>query len=179
MSYPPKATVVVPPESAIIMQIHYHRNGKPETDKSKIAIWLAKEKPEKYVHYMLVDTKFLWIPKGVSQYKSIGSRVVEQDCEIFMMKPHMHFLGKEIRVWHQPKNSKERKLLFDLRNWDYNWQSSYYTKEYYQLKKETPFMSKASLIIQTETPLIHSTRRAWYSLAKMMKTKWDMSRYLL
>ena len=135
MSYPPKATVVVPPESAIIMQIHYHRNGKPETDRSKIAIWLAKEKPEKYVHHMLVDTKFLWIPKGVSQYKSIGSRVVEQDCEIFMMKPHMHFLGKEIQVWHQPKNSKERKLLFDLRNWDYNWQSSYYTKEHYQLKK--------------------------------------------
>ena len=48
---------------------------------------------------------------------------------------NMHFTGKEIRIWHQPKVSKERKLIFDLRNWDYNWQSSYYTKEYYFLNK--------------------------------------------
>lgn len=135
MAFPPKSAAVIPPESAILMQIHYHRNGKQETDKSKIGIWLTKEKPEKYVNYMLVDTNFRWIPKGVSQYKSIGSKVVEQDCEAYLFKPHMHFLGQEIRVWHQPKNSKERKLLFDLKNWDYNWQSSYYTKEYYFLEK--------------------------------------------
>lgn len=79
MAFPPKSAAVIPPESAILMQIHYHRNGKQETDKSKIGIWLVKERPEKYVNYMLVDTTFRWIPKGVSQYKSIGSKVVEQD----------------------------------------------------------------------------------------------------
>ncbi len=132
---PPKASHVVPPDSSIIMQIHYHRNGRPETDKSRLGIWLAKKKPEKYVHYMLVDTSFRWIPKGLANYKSTGSRVVEEDCELYLFKPHMHFTGKEIRVWHQPKGSKERKLIFELRNWDYNWQLSYYTREYYFLEK--------------------------------------------
>jgi len=135
MEFPPKAVAVVPPQSDILMQIHYHRNGRPETDRSKLGIWLAKEKPEKFVNYMLVDTNFRWIPKGAANYKSTGSRVVEEDCELYLFKPHMHFTGKEIRIWHQPKVSKERKLIFDLRNWDYNWQSSYYTKEYYFLNK--------------------------------------------
>ena len=135
MAFPPKAVAIVPPDSEILMQIHYHRNGKVETDKSKLAIWLAKEKPEKFVNYMLVDTSFRWIPKDVPNFKSIGSKVVQDDCEVYLFKPHMHFVGKEIRIWHQPKDSKERKLLFDLRNWDYNWQTSFYTKEYYPLKK--------------------------------------------
>ena len=135
MEFPPKAVAVVPPQSDILMQIHYHRNGRPETDRSKLGIWLSREKPEKYVNYMLVDTSFRWIPKGAANYKSKGSRVVEEDCELYLFKPHMHFTGKEIRIWHQPKGSKERKLIFDLRNWDYNWQSSFYTKEYYFLEK--------------------------------------------
>lgn len=132
---PPKASHVVPPDSSIIMQIHYHRNGKPEVDRSKIGIWLSRKKPEKFVHYMLVDTSFRWIPKGAANYKSVGSRVVEEDCELYLFKPHMHFTGKDMRVWHQPKGSKERKLIFDLKNWDYNWQLSFYTKEYYFLEK--------------------------------------------
>lgn len=135
MAFPPKAVAIVPPDSEILMQIHYHRNGKPETDKSKLAIWFAKEKPEKFVNYMLVDTSFRWIPKDVSNFKSTGSKVVQEDSEVYLFKPHMHFVGKEIRVWHQPKNSKERKLIFDLRGWDYNWQTSFYTKEYYPVKK--------------------------------------------
>ena len=135
MAFPPKAVSVVPPESSILMQIHYHRTGKPEEDISKIGIWLSKEKPEKYVNYMLVDTSFRMIPKGVARFKSVGSRVVAQDCEAYLFKPHMHFAGREMRVWHQPKNSRERNLLFDLRGWDYNWQTSYYLKEFYPLEK--------------------------------------------
>ncbi|MFZ9792335.1 MAG: redoxin domain-containing protein [Gemmataceae bacterium] len=149
---PPRASHVVPPDSSIIMQIHYHRNGRSETDRSKLGIWLSKKKPEKYVHYILVDTKFLWIPKGAPNYKSVGSRVVEEDCELYLFKPHMHFAGKEMRVWHQPKDSKERKLIFDLRNWDYNWQLSYYTKEFYFLEKGSTLHVEATYDNSSRNP---------------------------
>ena len=46
----------------------------------------------------------------------------------------MHFLGKEFRLWHQGKDSAERKLLLELKNWDFNWQSRYRLKEPYPVK---------------------------------------------
>jgi len=149
---PPKASHIVPPDSSIIMQIHYHRSGKPETDKSKLGIWLSRKKPEKFVHYMLVDTSFRFIPKGAANYKSVGSRVVEEDCELYLFKPHMHFTGKDMRVWHQPKNSNERKLIFDLKNWDYNWQLSFYTKDYYFLEKGSTLHVEATFDNSARNP---------------------------
>ena len=47
----------------------------------------------------------------------------------------MHMLGKEFRVWHQPKDSTERKLILELKNWDFNWQSRYFLKEPVTMEK--------------------------------------------
>jgi hypothetical protein len=47
----------------------------------------------------------------------------------------MHRLGKEFRIWHQPPDSTERKLLLEIKDWDFNWQHRYLPKDPYPLKK--------------------------------------------
>jgi hypothetical protein len=119
-----------------LMQIHYHRTGKPEIDDgSRLAIWFDKEKPKKYVIPYLADTSFRMIPKGVDNFRSSGSKVIPSDCHLWLVGVHMHMLGKEFRAWHQPKNSSERKLIMELKNWDFNWQSRYFLKEPLFLEK--------------------------------------------
>lgn len=133
---PSGARSLVPPDSSIMLQIHYHRSGKPEVDDgSRIAIWFDKEKPKKYVIPYIADTNFRIIPKGVENYRSTGSKVIPSDCKLWLVGVHMHQLGKEFRAWHQPKGSTERKLIFELKNWDFNWQSRYFLKEHISLEK--------------------------------------------
>ena len=137
---PSAARNLIPPDASILMQIHYHRTGKPEVDDgSRLAIWFDKEKPKKYVIPYLADTTFRMIPKGVENFRSPGSKVIPTDCHLWLVGVHMHMLGKEFRVWHQPKGSTERKLIMELRNWDFNWQSRYFLKE-------PLFMEKGSII---------------------------------
>lgn len=132
---PEGARNVIPPDSSIFLQLHYHRSGKPETDSdSRIAIWFDKKKPEKFVQGFVADTNFRVIPKGVAQFKTTGTKVIPADCELWVISPHMHYLGKEFRVWHQPKDSRERKLLLELKEWDFNWQSRYRLKDPYPMK---------------------------------------------
>lgn len=133
---PSGARSLVPPESSILLQIHYHRSGKPEVDEgSRLAVWFDKEKPKKYVIPYIADTNFRIIPKGVENYRSTGSKVIPSDCQLWLVGVHMHQLGKEFRAWHQPKDSTDRKLILELKNWDFNWQSRYFLKDNITLQK--------------------------------------------
>ena len=42
--------------------------------------------------------------------------------------PHMHMLGKEIKVTMTPPDGKPTTLV-DIKDWDYNWQETYFFKE--------------------------------------------------
>ena len=142
---------VLPPDSSIFLGIHYHRTGKPELDSdSRLAIWFDKEKPKTYSSGYVLDTTFRLSPKGVENFKATGTKVISNDCELYLIAPHMHGLGKELRVWHQPKDAKERKLILELKNWDFNWQSRY-------TLKEPIFMEKGSTL-QLEAILDNSSR---------------------
>jgi peroxiredoxin len=133
---PAGARNLIPPDSSILMQIHYHRTGKPEVDESsRLAVWFDREKPKQYLIPHMVDTSFRLIPKGVENFRSSGSKVIPSDCHLWLFGAHMHMVGKEFRAWHQPKNSTERRLIFELKNWDFNWQSRYSLKEPILLEK--------------------------------------------
>ena len=136
LTYPPGVVRVIPANSDLAMQIHYVRTGQPETDNdSKLGIWLLKDQPQRYLHGYLLDTDFRLIPKNVADFRSTGSIEILEDSELFLMAPHMHRLGKEMRIWYQPKESGVRQLILELKNWDYNWQFRYFPKEPFFLKK--------------------------------------------
>ena len=136
LEYPKDARRVIPPQSDICVQIHYARTGRPEIDdSSRLGIWLDKTPPKLYSSGGIIDTDFKLIPKGDAHFKTTGSREVPTDCLLWLMSPHMHRLGKEFRVWHQPAGSSERTLLLEVTDYDFNWQNRYLPKEPYQMKK--------------------------------------------
>ncbi len=136
LDFPPDVRRVVPADTAIAMQIHYVRTGKPEIDESsRVGLWLSKEPPQLFSHGFMVDTDFRLIPKGDANFKTTGSREITSDCQLWVMAPHMHRLGKEFRIWYQPPDSQDRDLLLELTNWDFSWQHRYLPKDPYPLKK--------------------------------------------
>ena len=136
ISYPQGVVRAIPANSDLLLQVHYVRTGQPETDNgTRAGIWLLKDKPQRYGHGFLLDTDFIMIPKNVADFRSSGSREILEDSELYLMSPHMHRLGKEMRIWYQPKGSGARQLLLELKNWDFNWQLRYHPKEPFFLKK--------------------------------------------
>jgi len=151
--WPSNATYLVPADSSVHMNIHYHRTGKPEVDRdSRIGLWLRKEKPEKFMRGYIVDTSFRMIPKGVERFVTTGSKTIPNDCTLWFMAPHMHSLGKEFRIWHQDKDSEKRTLLLELKNWDFNWQQRYRLKEHYPLRKGDSLHAEAILDNSAKNP---------------------------
>lgn len=136
LDFPPGVRRVVPSDAAIGLQIHYVRTGKPEIDDaSRLGIWLTKDPPRLFSHGFMLDTDFRLIPKGDANFKTTGSREITRDCHLWVMAPHMHRLGKEFRIWHQPPDSPDRVLLLELTNWDFNWQHRYLPRDPYPMKK--------------------------------------------
>jgi hypothetical protein len=136
VSYPKGVVRAVPANSDLLLQVHYVRTGQPEMDNgTRAGIWLLKEQPQRYANGYLLDTDFRLIPKNVANFRSTGSIEILEDSELFLMSPHMHRLGKEMRIWYQPKGSGVRQLLLELKNWDFNWQLRYHPKEPFFLKK--------------------------------------------
>jgi hypothetical protein len=53
---------------------------------------------------------------------------LDQDATILSVLPHMHLIGKDIRVTYTVPGGEEKTLLY-IDRWDYNWQETYFLKE--------------------------------------------------
>jgi hypothetical protein len=118
------------------MQIHYHRNGKTEKDKTTIGVYFAKKPVERQHQGGVLVAPFFAIPKDAADFVVKGSSAALEDFTLDSIMPHMHMLGKGIKVMMTPPEGKSE-LLLEIREWDYNWQETYYLKQPIKVKAGT------------------------------------------
>ena len=127
--YLPEGTGMFLPKGAdVVMQMHYHRNGRLEKDRTSIGLYFAKKPVDKKYQGGVVSGGFAFrIPAGAERHPLKGSAVVNGDFTLHSVMPHMHMLGKEIKVTLVgPKGDKQ--TLLAIKEWDYNWQETYLLK---------------------------------------------------
>jgi hypothetical protein len=118
----------LPKGSDVILQVHYHRNGRVEKDRTAIGLHFAKGDKTKRWKGMVLPGRFLAIPAGNEHYRVTGEMEVLQDCKLYSVMPHMHMLGREIKVTLKLPDGKPRTLVA-INEWEYNWQETYFFKE--------------------------------------------------
>jgi hypothetical protein len=128
--------ILLPKNSDVVMQVHYHRNGRTEKDRTQIGIYFARKKVEHTFQGGVMMGRFLVIPAGDEHFVVKGTSQVTDDMTLHHIMPHMHMLGKEIKVTMTPPDGKPV-LLFYIKDWDYNWQETYFFKEPLRLKAGT------------------------------------------
>ncbi len=136
----------LPKQSDVVMQLHYHRNGRAEKDRTQVGLYFAKKK----IDHPLVSgvigggvgkgpfRMFFSIPAGESQYPVDGDLWATGDFTLLSVMPHMHMVGKQIEVAMTPPGGKPQKLM-TIKDWDYNWQETYFFKQPIQVKAGTRF----------------------------------------
>lgn len=135
-SLPPGVASLLPRGADIVLEVHYHLNGKPETDRTRFGFHWAKGPVDKQLQISDVHLDRLRIPPGDPQHMVISGAYVPEDITLFSITPHMHFLGKTISVTAVFPDRSERKLI-DIPDWDFRWQPSYRFKERLRLPKGT------------------------------------------
>ncbi len=132
---------LLPKGSDVIVQAHYHRDGRVEKDRSSLGLYFAKKsagmKPFKGGliggEFPRVLGIFQGIPANQEHCKVTGAVPVLQDCTLHSIMPHMHLIGREIKVTLEAPGASSKTLLA-IKDWDYNWQETYFLKEPMSLK---------------------------------------------
>ncbi len=122
----------LPAHADVLLQVHYHRDGKVETDASSIGIYFAKEPIDKLVRGSLVlppraglfSRPKLSIPAGDPNYEVRGEWTARADIHLHALTPHMHWLGKDLLLTAVFPDGKKRTLI-KVDHWDFNWQDIY------------------------------------------------------
>lgn len=115
---------IVKKDSDVILQLHYHLDGKPETDQSSFGLTFSKEPPTKGLTLFVLGNQKIDIPAGESHYLVKASGVLPMDAEAISVFPHAHYLCKDMKVTAQLPDGSVKPLIW-IKDWDFNWQGSY------------------------------------------------------
>jgi peroxiredoxin len=143
---------LLPKKSDVVVQVHYHRDGRVERDKLQIGLYFAKSTAGmKAFRGGVIPGRFLGIPANQPDYKVYGSTTVTEDCVLHNITPHMHLIGKKIKVTIKMPE-KPKQTLLEIGSWDYNWQETYFLKDPLKLPKGTTLDIEATYDNTTNNP---------------------------
>lgn len=142
---------VVPKGSDLVVQNHYHPDGKPETDKTTIGVYFQKGAVKEQIFSIPLLQRGIEIPAGEARHKETVSFTTPIDLEVTSVAPHMHLLGREMKVTATLPTGEVKPLVW-IKDWDFNWQGGYIFKEPLMFPKGTRFDLEAFYDNSKENP---------------------------
>ena len=115
---------LLPAGADLVLQIHYHPTGRPEQDRSRVALYFAEPDAERLVGEIAVGDMTLDIPPGEQRHRHVAEYTLPVDTLLLDVYPHMHLLGREIRATAELPDGSKRELVHVV-DWDYAWQPRY------------------------------------------------------
>lgn len=131
---PENIGILIPAGADVVLQVHYHRSGKPEKDRTKIGLYFTRKEVDKQLRIMPVVSLRLRIPPGEANYITKASMPVLYDITVHQVTPHMHLLGREMTVTGVLPDGTQKPLV-RIPDWDFNWQTTYALKQPLRLPK--------------------------------------------
>lgn len=141
----------VPNNASIVMQVHYHRNGKQETDRTKLGIYLAKETPKQELRLRWLANPMFRLAPGDKEAKVKLDFRTPVDITVHGVMPHMHLLGRSMKAQVRFPDGKVEPLIF-IEDWDFNWQMAYVLKEPMRLPAGSTIMVEGVYDNSAENP---------------------------
>lgn len=125
----------VPKDADLVIQIHYHPSGKPETDQSSIGLTYGGA-PQKGLTGMLIGTQKIDLAPGNAHQEVTDWAVLPEDVDLIGITPHAHLLCKEMKVDARLPDGVTESLIW-IKDWDFNWQGQYRYADPVHLPKGT------------------------------------------
>jgi mono/diheme cytochrome c family protein len=151
-SLPPLTGIALKKGSDLVLHVHYHPGGKQETDRSVLGVYFAKKPVKRVVTSLWVENRQLDIPAGEQQSRATAqSEPLPVDLEIHSIAPHMHYLGREIKVTAVLPDRRTLPLI-RIADWDVHWQEEYRFRKPLALPRGTVIKLAASFDNSADNP---------------------------
>jgi hypothetical protein len=122
--------------SDLILFVHYHPSGKPETDQSSVGVFLSKTPLSRFITGIPMGTSQIDIPPGARRHPVVVRTTLPADAHAYTLMPHGHLLLRELTLTAtRPDGTSQRLLWID--DWDFNWQGQYHFAKPVRLPRGT------------------------------------------
>jgi len=138
---PMELAMPFPKGSNISLQTHFHPNGKAQQEKTTLALYFAKKKPERTLVTFQTPVFFgalagINIPAGKKDWKLQAKFTAPCDMELVSVMGHAHNICESMKGTAKLPDGTVKSLVY-IPHWDFNWQSTYQYKESVKLPKGT------------------------------------------
>lgn len=133
---PAGTAVRIPKGMRFGIQIHYGPAEQEALDRTSLGLYFADGRVDKNLRMLFGDRKDLRIPPGEAAYSLTAKRTFDSDAVIRFFHVHMHLRGKSYAFrFTYPDGRSE--TLFEVPQYDFNWQRSYLLTEPIRVPKGT------------------------------------------
>ncbi len=133
---PTGSGIPIPKGADLVVEVHYHLTGRPETDNTTTGLYFTDEPVDKRYRVGDVGTYKIDIKANDPQGKAEASAVINSNVSIHSITPHLHLLGRTMKVLAELPNG-ELITIINIRRWDFRWQPSYRFLKPLQLPRGT------------------------------------------
>ena len=120
--------ILLPAGARVVIQMHYHNAGPTAaSDRTEIRLHAARTPVVKQLRFARVGSFSFTIPAGAPRHEIEASMSVHRPMSLIAIHPHMHLLGREMKVWAKLPDESTRPLVH-IDDWDFNWQGFYFYK---------------------------------------------------
>jgi hypothetical protein len=118
--------LLLPAGARVVIQVHYHNHGVATTDRTAIGLHFARKPIDKRARSIPVLNQTFLIPAGAVRHEVRASYTLPPTWNLHAIgiAPHMHLLGREMRVTATYPDGTRRPLIY-IDDWDFNWQGTY------------------------------------------------------
>lgn len=131
----------LPKGSDLVLQTHFHLSGKAEKETLTVGLYFADKPPTRTLVNLQLPPVFglfsnIDIAAGQSEFARQDKFTLPVDVDLVGASAHAHYLGK-IMKGDATLPDGNKKPLFFIRDWNFNWQGQYLYKDYVRLPKGT------------------------------------------
>jgi hypothetical protein len=120
----------------LVLQIHYHPDGKPESDRTRVGIYFTSRKPARRAFDIPLTSNRIDIPAGERDYRVTDHFVIPVAVDVIGVDPHAHYICKRMLAYAALPDGSRRTLL-EIPDWNFDWQQQYVYATPIRLPAET------------------------------------------
>ena len=121
---PPGMAETLYPGADLVLQVHYHPTGKPETDRTRVALYFTPDQPRRHLTDIGLGSNRIDIPAGAADYRVTDHFTVPVAVDVIGVIPHAHYICKDMRAYAVLPGGARRTLIH-IPEWNFNWQEQY------------------------------------------------------
>ena len=127
--------------SDLVIQYHFHPNGKPTAEKSVIGLYFAKKAPDRTLTAVQLPPTYalfsgLDVPAGEKDFVIRDSYMLPVALDAVSIGAHAHYIAKQLKMTATLPTGEVKTLLW-IKDWDFSWQDRYFFDQLVPLPKGT------------------------------------------